>query len=145
MPRNDFRTSLRTEASKMAKLGNLQAGIPPVLRVLPVIAIAAGEAVSRVTNQSNKVEDMLLGQDEAFLLQPPSNTNMPSRITHGQSRYGIAMCGICDSTGRMSLAMPGDNRDVPRDNGYLTRPLITQNYFTKTIQQGNTRKDRRLT
>ncbi|KAK7414845.1 hypothetical protein QQX98_006360 [Neonectria punicea] len=71
--------SLQTELSKAAKLSNVQAGLPPLIRGLPVLAILAGEAVAKATNGRNAVEERMLGFDEAVLLQAP--TQQPSTTT----------------------------------------------------------------
>src|SRR6478735_6905465 len=45
MSSNKSSQALRTEVSKLARLSNIQGGLPPLMRGLPVLAIMAGEAI----------------------------------------------------------------------------------------------------
>lgn len=70
----DTPSTLKTEISKLAKRSNIQNGLPPSMRGLPVLAIMAGGAIAKATNSnSNAVEDRMLGNDEAVLLAGPSS------------------------------------------------------------------------
>lgn len=98
MPRNDLRGSLKTEIRKAAKLGNIQAGMPAALRFLPAMALAAGGAVSKFTDGSNVVEELMLGPDETFLLSGPKKVadSHSTKTTFVRGYPGVTMmCGTC--------------------------------------------------
>ncbi|KPM38041.1 hypothetical protein AK830_g8541 [Neonectria ditissima] len=98
MPPSRTFPSLQTELSKAAKLSNVQAGLPPLIRGLPVLAILAGEVVAKATNGQNAVEERILGFDEAVLLQAPTR-QLSLTETHVWARPGIAeMCQMCNKT-----------------------------------------------
>lgn len=85
--------SLKTEVSKLVKLSNVQAGLPPIMRGLPVLAILAGEAAAKATNGGNKVEELMLGADEAILLVDPPK--QPITMSE-EVRPGVKiMCQLC--------------------------------------------------
>lgn len=73
------------------------------MRGLPVLAILAGEVVSKATNGPNIVERQMLGVDETFLLGVPI-TEAPAsvaKIKEEWSREGIkAMCRRCRNVER---------------------------------------------
>ncbi|KAF5566316.1 nwd1 [Fusarium napiforme] len=71
MSSNKSSQALRTEVSKIARLSNIQGGLPPLMRGLPVLAVMAGEAIAKTTNTKNMIEERLLGADEVFILQSP--------------------------------------------------------------------------
>lgn len=93
-------TTLKTEVSKLAKLSNVQGGLPPIMRGLPVLAILAGEAAAKATG-SNKVEELMLGADEAILLGDPPKKAPASTMTNADvARPGVKMmCQICAESG----------------------------------------------
>ncbi|KAI1733763.1 hypothetical protein F4680DRAFT_379366 [Xylaria scruposa] len=93
-----FDSTLKSELSKLAKKSNIQAGLPFILRGLPVAAIVAGEAIAKVSGGSNRVEERMLGFDETVLLSMPSQS--PSiRCTENEREYTrqgvIMMCMSC--------------------------------------------------
>jgi hypothetical protein len=65
------------------------------MRGLPVIALMAGEAISKVTNSQNIIEERLLGADEAVVLQAPPTTTHTT--TRNLGRTGVSM--MCNSCG----------------------------------------------
>ena len=88
--------NLKTELWKTAKLGNIQAGLPSIMRVLPVVGIAVGETLSRATGRTNKVEELLLGTDTQILLETPSNSKSPYPSIQVYERAGVmSMCTVC--------------------------------------------------
>jgi hypothetical protein len=98
MPSNRSAVDLRNELSKIAKISNIQAGLPILIRSLPVVAIMAGGVLSKATGSPNLVEERMLGIDETFLLNTPSRS--PSvRITEQTRDYvreGVMMmCVRC--------------------------------------------------
>lgn len=104
--------SLQTELSKLAKLSNVQGGLPPLMRGLPVLAILAGEVVAKATNGQNIIEERIIGADQAFALQAPGSQTPTTR--HVWVRPGVEMmCQTCgqDGTGRYhtgsTMASPG--------------------------------------
>ncbi|KKZ61520.1 hypothetical protein EMCG_00599 [[Emmonsia] crescens] len=63
---------LKAEASKLVTRSNLQNGLPPSMRAVPLIAIGVGSVVSKYLGSSrNLVEDKLLGSEETVVLQGP--------------------------------------------------------------------------
>lgn len=65
------------------------------MRGLPVIAILAGETFARVTNGHNRVEERMLGADEAILLGDPPRQSS-SGIHADIARPGVEMmCQRC--------------------------------------------------
>lgn len=89
--------SLQTELSKLAKLSNVQGGLPPLIRGLPVLAILAGEVVAKATNGQNIIEERMLGGDEAVVLQAPGPQ---TPTTHVGMRPGVEMmCQTCGQDG----------------------------------------------
>ena len=68
------------------------------MRGLPVIALMAGEAISKATNGQNLIEERLLGVDEAVVLQAPSTVVAANSVTvEGPGRPGVRM--ICQTCG----------------------------------------------
>ncbi|KAI1749088.1 hypothetical protein F4782DRAFT_316428 [Xylaria castorea] len=101
MPFDNTHQGLKTELSKLAKKSNIQAGLPFVLRGLPVAAILAGEAIAKVSSGSNRIEERLLGFDETVLLDMPSQ-NPSVRCTGNKREYTqqgvLMMCVRCWKT-----------------------------------------------
>ncbi|TRX91897.1 hypothetical protein FHL15_007216 [Xylaria flabelliformis] len=90
--------TLKTELYKLAKKSNIQAGLPFILRGLPVAAIVVGEAIAKVSGGSNRIEERMLGLDETVLLNMPSQS--PSiRCTENEREYAqqgvMMMCVRC--------------------------------------------------
>lgn len=86
---------LKTEVSKLAKLSNVQGGLPPLMRGLPVLAILAGEAVAKATDGRNPIEERMLGTDEVVSLQGP--TQMLNTANKEWTRPGVReMCQRCE-------------------------------------------------
>ena len=66
------------------------------MRGLPVIALMAGEAISKATNGQNLIEERLLGADEAVVLQAPSITIATGVAAASLGRPGVSMmCQTC--------------------------------------------------
>lgn len=98
MPPNNLSSSLKSEVSKLARLSNVQAGLPPLMRGLPVLAILAGEAISKATGSPNAIEARMLGADETFMLGGPSEKAPIMVVGGGEEcvRQGVRMmCGTC--------------------------------------------------
>ena len=74
MPIKKTPTSLKSEVAKLAKLTNIQNGLPPTLRAVPALAIFAGEIISKAVGGANVVEERMLGVDETkiYSLKAPS-------------------------------------------------------------------------
>ncbi|KAL2842545.1 hypothetical protein BJY01DRAFT_200619 [Aspergillus pseudoustus] len=66
-------SSLTKEVVKLARLSNLQNGLPPAMRTLPVAAIVAGGLLSKITGTSNAVEERMLGAADMIALENPSS------------------------------------------------------------------------
>jgi hypothetical protein len=100
--------SLAAEVAKLAKLSHVQNSLPGAARSLPVVAILAGEIISKATKGRNLVEEHLLGVDETFLLTPPvvKRPTVTMESGHDDIREGILMmCGRCWShSGRRAAA-----------------------------------------
>ncbi|KAI0415726.1 hypothetical protein F5X98DRAFT_376485 [Xylaria grammica] len=89
MPFDTVHPSLKTELSKLAKRGNIQAGLPFIMRGLPVAAILAGGAIAEVSGGSNRIEERMLGPDETFVLNMPGQNPSTSIIqSKRDSRQG---------------------------------------------------------
>lgn len=135
--------SLQTELSKLAKLSNVQGGLPPLMRGLPALAILAGEVVAKATNGQNIIEERIIGADEVFTLQAPGPQTPTTR--HVWVRPGVEMmCQTCgqDATGRYHtgsiMASPGPNlRRNERTN--LINPRILPTFAT--YSQGRSHLD----
>jgi hypothetical protein len=98
MPYGKPPQSLKGELSKIARLSNVQGGLPPIMRGLPVLAILAGEVVSKATNGHNVVERRVLGVDETFLLGVPITeaSATATEMKREGPRGGVkAMCRRC--------------------------------------------------
>ncbi|KAJ3537887.1 hypothetical protein NM208_g6143 [Fusarium decemcellulare] len=84
----------KNEVSKLAKLSNVQGGLPPIMRGLPVLAIMAGEVVAKATDGRNVIEERILGADEVVALASPKQVTKPSVEW---MRPGVRMmCQKCD-------------------------------------------------
>jgi hypothetical protein len=114
--------SLRTEVSKLAKLSNIQGGLPPLMRGLPVLAIMAGEAIAKATDSQNMIEERMLGVDEVFVLQSPQVTTQVS-VVKEIGRPGVNM--MCRACGQKT------------DESFMPRPdiLKTRNILFKGVNQ----------
>lgn len=102
MSSNKSSQALRTEVSKLARLSNIQGGLPPLMRGLPVLAIMAGEAIAKTTNTTNMIEERILGADEVFILQSPQESTR-STAMNDIGRPGVnLMCQTCgQKTGKI--------------------------------------------
>lgn len=92
--------SLSAEVAKLAKLSHIQNGLPGAMRGLPVLAILAGEVVSKVTMGPNIVEERLLGVGDVFLLNPPrekGSVGLVQREKEGVRDGILMMCQRCRS------------------------------------------------
>ncbi|KAH6874686.1 hypothetical protein B0T10DRAFT_498311 [Thelonectria olida] len=97
MSSNKTSSSLKTEVSKLAKLSNIQGGLPPIMRSLPVLAILAGEAISKATDGRNAIEERMLGADEAIFLQSPPTQPLDMAKSSDGARLGPRMmCQTCN-------------------------------------------------
>ncbi|CVK92199.1 uncharacterized protein FMAN_07145 [Fusarium mangiferae] len=95
MSSNKSSQALRTEVSKLARLSNIQGGLPPLMRGLPVLAIMAGEAIAKTANTTNMIEERMLGADEVFILQSPQKST-GNKDVKGYGRPGVSlMCQTC--------------------------------------------------
>ncbi|KAJ2985873.1 hypothetical protein NUW58_g5303 [Xylaria curta] len=107
-------TGLKTELSKLAKTSNIQAGLPFILRGLPVAAILAGDAIAKVSGGSNRIEERMLGSDETLVLNMPSQAS-PSAIAEKKGDYireGVTMmCVRCRKTSGESSQIGGPGAD----------------------------------
>ncbi|KAJ4022593.1 hypothetical protein NW752_000201 [Fusarium irregulare] len=108
MSSNKTSQALKAEVSKLARLSNVQGGLPPLIRGLPVIALMAGEAISKATNSLNSIEERLLGADEAVVLQPPSTAIITTGVVPGgHGRPGVSMmCQACGVNMDTSYKLP---------------------------------------
>ncbi|KAL2807750.1 hypothetical protein BJX63DRAFT_60890 [Aspergillus granulosus] len=73
-------SSLTNEVARLARLSNLQNGIPPAMRALPVAAILAGGVISRITGMSNGIEERLLGTPNTITLDNPAQPESASDL-----------------------------------------------------------------
>lgn len=86
---------LKTEVAKLAKLSNIQGGLPPLMRGLPVLAILAGEAVAKATDSRNLIEERMLGANDVVSLQGPQTLSTTNKEW---TRPGVKeMCQRCES------------------------------------------------
>jgi hypothetical protein len=85
MPLKSLPPSLKSEVSKLAKLTNIQNGLPPTLRAVPLLAIFAGNIISRAVGGANVIEERMLGADEneTSLLKAPS-AELPEKRIEGE-------------------------------------------------------------
>ena len=90
-------SSLKTEVSKLARLSNVQNGLPFILRGAPVIAILAGDAIAKATNGRNAIEERILGPEKAIELDPPRRQTRETVMLTYQwgSRGAEMMCVRC--------------------------------------------------
>jgi hypothetical protein len=112
MPYGKPAQSLKGELSKISRLSNVQGGLPPIMRGLPVLAILAGEVVSKATNGHNIVERHVLGVDETFLLGAPITeaSATTTEIKRKGTREGVkTMCRRCRN-GEKGSADPTQNQ-----------------------------------
>ncbi|CAJ0538960.1 Ff.00g068120.m01.CDS01 [Fusarium sp. VM40] len=122
MSSNKSSQSLRTEVSKLARLSNIQGGLPPLMRGLPVLAIMAGGALAKATDGQTMVEERMLGADEVFELQSPQITTQVS-VVKEIGRPGVNM--MCRACGQKI------------DGSLMPRPdiLKTQNILFRGVNQ----------
>lgn len=114
-------TSLASEVSKSAKLRNIQGGLPPVLRLLPVVAIMAGEAVAEATDGRNAIEERMFGADEVTHLAAPRQQSPETTTSMDMARPGVSMmCHVCSQGQTKRLGMGAlvytpnkNNHDLP--------------------------------
>ncbi|KAI0439740.1 hypothetical protein F4803DRAFT_530058 [Xylaria telfairii] len=101
MPFDNPPRELKIELSKLAKMSNIQAGLPSVLRILPVAAVIAGGAIAQVSGGSNRIEERMLGFDETILLSMPDQT-VSVRFAENRGEYTqrgvMMMCARCRKT-----------------------------------------------
>lgn len=111
-------TSLKSEVSKSAKLSNIQGGLPPLMRGLPVLAILAGEAVAKATEGRNVVEERMLGADDAIQLAAPRQQSNDTTTRINKTRPGVSMmCHVC-AEGRVSALRMGALVCQPNNGKY---------------------------
>lgn len=53
--------TLHVELAKIAKLSNIESGLPVLIRGLPAVAILAGAALAKATDGRNRIEERVLG------------------------------------------------------------------------------------
>ncbi|KAJ4122713.1 hypothetical protein NW768_010153 [Fusarium equiseti] len=108
MSSNKTSQALKAEVSKLARLSNVQGGLPPLMRGLPVIALMAGEAISKATNGQNLIEERILGTDEAVVLQAPPTATITTGVAAGElGRPGVSMmCQTCGVKMDTSYKLP---------------------------------------
>ncbi|RMJ07925.1 hypothetical protein BHE90_012502 [Fusarium euwallaceae] len=112
---------LKTEVSRLAKLSNIQGGLPPLMRGLPVLAILAGEAVAKATDSRNLIEERMFGTDEVVSLQGPTQTI--STTNKEWARPGVReMCQRCE----------GGTKQMPKDSHALWMPRIGTGFGVMT-------------
>ncbi|PGH17499.1 hypothetical protein AJ79_01099 [Helicocarpus griseus UAMH5409] len=77
---------LKAEASKLAKRSNVQNGLPPSMRAIPLIAVGAGSMISKAIGGPNVVEGKLLGssEEERIVLAGPKKEE--ASVGESQSR-----------------------------------------------------------
>jgi hypothetical protein len=97
MSSNKSSQALRTEVSKLARLSNIQGGLPPLMRGLPVLAIMTGEAIAKTTNTANMIEERMLGANEVFILQSPQEPTRRS-VLNNIGRPGVKL--MCQTGGQ---------------------------------------------
>ncbi|KAH8174994.1 hypothetical protein LIA77_06413 [Sarocladium implicatum] len=119
--------SLTSELLKASRLGNIQGGLPPILKAAPAIAIVAGVVVSKATGaNTNFMEERMLGAtDGVIALAEPEGSIR--REAHGAqvasaaySRAGVSMmCARCQGLGLRSEVVGGYEtwRATPMMNG----------------------------
>ncbi|KAI0522077.1 hypothetical protein F5B22DRAFT_592720 [Xylaria bambusicola] len=118
-PVDRTRMALKTELTKLAKLSNIEAGLPLIIRGLPAIAIVAGAAIARASGDTNHIEERLLGPDETILLNMPSQSLSESHTIKNRQciHLGVMMmCYRCGNTSTASFFAPklsdwGRNKD----------------------------------
>ena len=101
MFKNQKSVSLKSDVSRLAKLGNVQGGLPPLMRGLPVLAILAGEVVAQATDTRNVIEERILGADETILLDPPQDAS--TQVSGEQIRPGVQMMCLRCLEGQTAL------------------------------------------
>jgi hypothetical protein len=67
------------EVARLARLSNVQNGLPPSMRALPVAAIVAGGVIAKLTGISNGIEERMLGTSDMIALDKPVETDSESR------------------------------------------------------------------
>lgn len=110
MRRSSPLLNLKGELSKLARLTNVQSGLPPILKVAPVIAIAVAQRLPKTADGRNLIEDRLLGTSEAIFLSSPVTTESRIKINHSGTRAGVqSMCNLCNSGMQLEWS-----RQIPR-------------------------------
>ncbi|KAL2843015.1 hypothetical protein BJX68DRAFT_157622 [Aspergillus pseudodeflectus] len=66
------------EVARLARLSNVQNGLPPSMRALPVAAIVAGGVITKLTGMSSGIEERLLGPSDTIALDKPVQTDPKS-------------------------------------------------------------------
>jgi hypothetical protein len=92
--------SLISELTRAARLGSLQAGLPPILKAAPVAALFAGDAFARATGSRNLVEEKLLGTQEGNIAlagpSPRSGVKSQTSVVNENGWTGVrSMCTRC--------------------------------------------------
>lgn len=112
---NKASASLTRELLRASRLGNVQGGLPPILKVAPAIAIAAGSVISKATGSHvNLVEESMLGStDGVIALEGPQGSARmggkgPQAADRQLARDGVSMmCARCQGVGFEREAMNG--------------------------------------
>jgi hypothetical protein len=103
--------SLTAQLSKIAKLSNVQNGLPLLLRGAPVVAIAAGQLLAKATNGRNAVEERLLGTEDTILLgaiESSAQAKASKDLVPLMGREGIKqMCTVCQRRVRSTEEITG--------------------------------------
>ncbi|KAL3443320.1 hypothetical protein BJX65DRAFT_200285 [Aspergillus insuetus] len=67
------------EFARLARLSNVQNGLPPSMRALPVAAIVAGGVITKLTGMSNGIEERMSGTSDMIALEKPVETDTKSK------------------------------------------------------------------
>lgn len=117
--------SLASELLKTARLGNIQSGLPPILKAAPAIALFGGALVAKATGRANVVEERMLGSAEGVIsLGDPGM----ARSQEGNARFcgevrreGVMrMCVRCGGLG-LSIESESDALELMRRKGLVMR------------------------
>jgi hypothetical protein len=73
------------EVAKLARLSNVQNGLPPSMRALPVAAIVAGGVITKLTGIPNGIEERMLGTSDMIALEKPVERDSKSKSTPSTS------------------------------------------------------------
>lgn len=89
--------TLTSELLKAARLGNIQNGLPPILKAAPTVAILAGSIVAHATGGPNLAEERLLGATEGVISlgEPVKVMGLRSGARVGGSEGVRRMCLSC--------------------------------------------------